>query len=514
MEQMADYYVTLKPIRKNGIVPVGMNNIAFVNDPAVEEVGIYLSKHDEKIVADDTTQKKILEYLNSCGVQKPDNWQEVTEEEYFEAKNINLSNNPENSESYNDFQKRGGGGQWLVRYKYSGPFDGKNRSFCSSILRRGRLYTEEEIKNGLSNNEFGNYSIFDYKGSYGCRHIWKRHIYFEDYEDDEVRKVGFTPQVVARLDDREATTLNAYLSADEKMQVIAPLLIPNKRIARNDELGRYNMIFSADTINDIYEVALSRDMFSKKDLYKDTHKGATAPSYVVEAWITLSENDKAYSQYGFDINRMPVGTLFVHSQVTDKLFWEREIKLNKKYAYSIEALMNLSIVELSKQNENFIQTNNTEMEKSQVKLPDGEHLIEGKIYIVKDGVVVEIKEVTEEQVAVIEEVAKDATPETMEEVTEEKKEEPKTELSEDKPTEEEKPKEELAEIPEVVVEETKPDTSEIEKLKEVQDEIIEELSKLRSQIETTGEEVAVEMSDIRPLWRKISDSLNVNQKSK
>ena len=176
--------------------------------------------------------------------------------------------------------------------------------------------------------------------------------------------------------------------------------------------------------------------------------------------------------------------------------------------------MSSKIIFFSKQNENFIQTNNTEMEKSQVKLPDGEHLIEGKIYIVKDGVVVEIKEVTEEQVAVIEEVAKDATPETMEEVTEEKKEEPKTELSEDKPTEEEKPKEELAEIPEVVVEETKPTPSEIEKLKEVQDEIIEELSKLRSQIETTGEEVAVEMSDIRPLWRKISDSLNVNQKSK
>jgi len=195
MEEIATYYVTLKPIREGGISPVGMKNIAFVNDPAVEEVGIYLNYHDKKIVADDATKVALLDYLNGCGIEQPENWREVSEEEYLEARTLNLGNNPEDSESYNDLQKKGGGGQWLVRYKYSGPKDDKTRDFCSQILSLGRIYTEEEISNGLSNPEFGNYPIFDYKGSYGCRHVWKRMIFFEDYEDNEVRRVGNVPQI-------------------------------------------------------------------------------------------------------------------------------------------------------------------------------------------------------------------------------------------------------------------------------------------------------------------------------
>lgn len=481
MAEIADYYVTLKPIREGGVSPIGMKNIAFVPDPAVEEIGIYLNVHDKRVVVTDEMHAKILDYLKSCGQVKPSNWVEVSDEEYLEAKAVNLG--VEDSESYNDFPKKGGGGQWLVRYYYDGPEDDKNRSFCAEVLSLGRIYTEEEIKNGLSNPEFGNYSIWDYKGSYGCRHRWRRQIYFEDFEDNEVRKVGFVPQVVARLDDREATTLNAYLSKDEKMQVVAPLLIPEKKIFRNDEIGRYNMIFTADTINELRDIALSRDLFKREDLFKDTHNGGVAPSYVLEEWITLSVDDKAYTEYGFDINRNPVGTWFILSQITDKGYWENEIKKNGKHAYSIEALMNLSIVKLSKQ---------AEMEKDQIVLPDGEHLINGTIYIVKDGVVVEKKEVTAEQEEVVEAVAESA-PEAM------------------------------AETPTVVVEETPEATPVVEetpvvegepdrlaKLEATQDELMGEIAKLRAELEAPKlEETPVIMSDVRPMWRRISDGINV-----
>ena len=483
MSEIATYYVTLKPIREGAPNAIGMRNIAYVNDPAVEEVGIYLQEHDARIVVDDSTQNAILNYLKTCGIVKPDNWIEVTEEEYLSAREVNLG--VEDSESYNDFQKKGGGGQWLVRYEYSGPNDDKTRSFCSEVLSLGRLYTEEEIKNGLSNPEFGNYSIFDYKGSYGCRHVWKRKIYFEDYEDGEVRRVGYVPQVVMRLDDREATTLNAYLSKDEKMQVVAPLLVPEKDIFRNDEIGRYNMRFSKESINELREVALSVGTFEKEDLFKDTHKGGVAPSYVLEQWITMSADDKAYTEYGFDINRLPIGTWFIHSQVTDKNYWEKEIKGNKKYAYSIEALMNLSIIKMSK------------MEKEQIVLPDGEHLINGTIYIVEGGVVVSTKEVTPEQEEVIEEVATECLSET----TEEKPvvEEVLAEVTEPTPTTEDAPVED----------------DRLAKLEKTQEDLMLEIAKLKGEMEAPKvEDLPIEMSDNRPVWKRLSDGINAikNQK--
>lgn len=486
MDEIADYYVTLKPIREGAPHAIGMRNIAYVNDPALDEIGIFLSEQDARFVADENTQKQILDYLKTCGIVRPDNWKESTEDEYLADREINLA--VTDQESYNDVTKKDGSGQWLVRYEYTGPRDSLNRSFCAEILDLGKLYTEEEIVNGLSNPDFKGYSIFTYKGSYGCRHVWKRRIYFEDYEDGDVRRVGFVPQVAMRLDDREAQTLNAYLSKDEKMQVLAPLLIPDKKIFRNDEIGRYNMIFSKETIQELYNIALSKGVFEKEDLFKDTHVGGKAPSYVLESWISESETDKAYTEYGLDPTRLKVGTLFVLSQVTDKDYWEKEIKANKKYAYSIEALMNLSIIKMSK------------MEKEQIVLPDGEHLISGTLYVVKDGIVIEKKEVTSEQEEIIEEVAETA-PEAMSET----------------PVEEVKPVEEMEESPTATItEETAlPEDDRLTKLEKTLEELLMEIAKLKGELEAPKlEELPIEMSDKRPMWKRVSDGINANKKQK
>jgi rRNA maturation endonuclease Nob1 len=475
--EIATYYVTLQPTHDKGRNADGMHHIAFVDDPAIEEVGIYLQKHDPRMVADEQTKSKILEYLHGCGQEVPANWREVTDEEYLAAKEIELTTDPTSRESFNDFPNPKGGGQWLVRYKYFTP-DGNpvietTRDFCREIIALNRIYTEEEIQNGLSNPEFGNYSIFDYKGSYGCRHVWKRQIYYEDYEDNEVRKVGFVPRVVSRLDDSDATTLNAFLSKDEKMQVCAPLLIPDKDVYRNDEIGKYNMRFSAQTISELRTLAASKGVLERKDLFKDTHEGGTAPSYILKEWITENENDPAYTEYGFDVRRVPIGSWMVLSQITDKEFWNKEIKGNKKYAYSIEALINLTIIKMQK------------MENEKIVLPDGEHLINGTIYVVEGGQVVSTKEVTEQQEEVIEEVAEAAA--------------------------EEAPVEELAAVeaaPAVEALEEAPahvEDDRISKLESQLSEMVTEVATLRALIEKPAveETVDVQMAKV-PLWKSLA----------
>lgn len=478
MAQIAEYYVTLKPTHDKGRNADGMHHIAFVDDPAIEEIGIYLNKHDARIVADETIQAAIIEHLKNCGQELPKHWKEVSDDEFRESVGIELTTDPLARTSFNDYPNPKGGGQWLVRYRYEGPKDDRNREFCSQILSIGRIYTEEEIKNGLSNPEFGNYSIFDYKGSYGCRHVWRRQIYYEDYEDDEVRKVGNVLYVSRKLDDSDARTLNKFLSKDEKMQVVAPLLIPEKRVFRNDELGQYNMIFTAETIAELRSIAEQKGVLMSTNLFKDTHQGGVAPSYILDEWVVSSSDDKAYTEYGFSPQRVPLGTWMVHSQITDRDFWEKEIKLNKKHAYSIEALINLSIIKMQKMAET----------TEKVVLPDGEHLINGTIYVVQGGEVVSTKAVTEQQEDVIEEVAEEAI-ETMSATPKKEETTPVTAMETVAPT----PAAPAAE------------EDRLSKLESQMGEMVTEIASLRAQLEMPAPtDVDVKMEKARPIWQTLA----------
>lgn len=72
-------------------------------------------------------------------------------------------------------------GMFKIRYKYIGPRDEKNRDFCADVLDMNLLYRKEDIDMmsfSTTNPEFGTYSIFNYKGSYGCRHNWGRRVFF------------------------------------------------------------------------------------------------------------------------------------------------------------------------------------------------------------------------------------------------------------------------------------------------------------------------------------------------
>lgn len=105
--------------------------------------------------------------------------------------------------------KKGNEGEWLVRYKYEGPKDNRNRKFCSELLSLGLLYRKEDIDAMTfrsENKEFGRYSIWKFKGSYGCRHHWRRQIFFLDYESGDINRVGRVPAI--NPDDDEATKVN------------------------------------------------------------------------------------------------------------------------------------------------------------------------------------------------------------------------------------------------------------------------------------------------------------------
>ena len=212
---------------------------------------------------------------------------------------------------------------------------------------------------------------------------------YSDGEELGIEQIAFTstPAIITKglaFDEHK----KLFFSDDLKYRVVAPAMIPME-IYRNDEDGdEYYVQFSVETIENIHSKFMqdlsNRNVFN---LEHDTDK--TVPAYVLEAWIVEDpKKDKAYSSYGIEV---PKGTLMVTAQVTDKDYYN-ELVANEQIGFSIEGFLGLK---LSKQ-----------LNKYSMKLPDGEHLIEGKIYIVVDGEVTEIKDapVVEEE-AMTEEIA-------------------------------------------------------------------------------------------------------------
>lgn len=228
---------------------------------------------------------------------------------------------------------------------------------------------------------------------------------YSEGEDLGIEQIAFTstPAIKVKGMAFSAQTKPMKFNDDIKYRITAPALIPME-IYRFDEdtEEEYYVKFTAEEIEKIH-AKFMRDMLNKDlfNLEHDTEK--TVPAYVLEAWIVdTPKEDKAYSSFGIEV---PEGTLMVTAQVTDKEYYA-ELVAQEQIGFSIEGYLGMKLKE-QKQSQNNIQMN-------ELMLPDGEHIINEKIYIVKNGKVVEVKDV--EKVEASEEVALEDT--VVEETTE------------------------------------------------------------------------------------------------
>lgn len=232
----------------------------------------------------------------------------------------------------------------------------------------------------------------------------------DEYSDGEtlgIEMIAFTNLPAIKVKGMAFGSDKRLMFADDvKYRITAPAMIPMDIYRKNDGDGEYYVQFTEEVIEQIHTKFMAdlrnRDIFN---LEHDTEK--KVPAYILETWIVDNpKQDKAFSTFGIEV---PKGTLMVTAQVTDAEYFA-ELVANDQVGFSIEGFLGLKLSEQIKLNK--------------MMLPDGEHRIEDKIYVVKDGEVVEIKEVekepteevVEEEMAT-EEVAMEDT--TVEETTEE-----------------------------------------------------------------------------------------------
>jgi len=230
--------------------------------------------------------------------------------------------------------------------------------------------------------------------------------YSENGEDLGIEQIAFTstPAIKVMGHAFNSQVKPMVFKDAVKYRIIAPALIPMEIYRKDDEDGKeYYVSFSVEEIEKIHSKFM-RDM-SNKDLFNLEHDTTeTVPAYILEAWIVDSPlKDKAYSSFGIEV---PTGTLMVTAQVTDVEYYNHLVD-NDQVGFSIEGYLGMKLKEVT-QLKTKINMN---------KLPDGEHTIEGKIYIVKDGEITEIRDVKVEETT--EEVALEDTVVEEEEVVEE-----------------------------------------------------------------------------------------------
>lgn len=236
----------------------------------------------------------------------------------------------------------------------------------------------------------------------------------EEYSEGEelgIDMIAFTSKPAVMVKGMAFKAVENFFFKDEpKMRIVAPAMIP-MNIYRNDEGEEYYVQFTEQEIENIYSKFM-QDL-NNQNLFNLEHTEKKVPAYILEAWIVDNpKEDKSFSTYGIEV---PKGTLMLTAQITDKEYYQ-ELVNKDQIGFSIEGFLGLKL--------------SNQLNKLSMKLPDGEHLIEGKIYVVKDGEVIEIKE----------EVPAEMEAEMAEEVVEEEIKEEEVEAAEV----EEKVEEEIA----------------------------------------------------------------------
>jgi hypothetical protein len=204
---------------------------------------------------------------------------------------------------------------------------------------------------------------------------------FADGENLGIEMIAFTKTPAIKVKGMAFSAEKKMIFADDlKYRITAPAMIPMDIYRNSKEDGEYYVQFTAEVIDKIHSKFMAdlrnRDIFN---LEHDTDK--KVPAYILDIWtVDNPTKDKAFSTFGMEV---PQGTLMMTVQVTDKDYYNKLVE-DGQIGLSIEGFLGLKLSE---------QLNPNNMNK----LPDGEYLVEDKIYVVKGGEVIEVKEMKKEE---------------------------------------------------------------------------------------------------------------------
>lgn len=268
-------------------------------------------------------QDKIVETLEDKGITLDsllkEGWVVLKEEEMGEEQ-FGL---PTKSDAKPDAYTDEGTQKLKVLYQYRGPVDDKNRKFCSRMMsltdKYGLLWRKEDIDR-LSimgkNEEFSSYDIFQYRGSFNCRHRWT--------------KVYLKREQITPLDETKLSK-HSFSLDEEKRLIVGPLMLADKLILRVDENDEpYYVYFTKSTIKSIATKMMKEKFLDRVNIEHNEQDRVDA--YMVESWIVEDQYKDKQQVFGLSY---PPGSWIGMYKIEDDRAWEM-VKEGKVKAFSIE----------------------------------------------------------------------------------------------------------------------------------------------------------------------------------
>jgi hypothetical protein len=129
---------------------------------------------------------------------------------------------------------------------------------------------------------------------------------------------------------------------NDKRTIVAPVLIPDKRIYRVDERTghEYEVFVTAETIEKLAQQYLMKGYQNKATV--EHGENIDGDVTVVESWVSKSSTKDKSANYFTRI--FPAGTWFVTMKVNDEKLWQDYVKTGKVKAISIEGLFGHQLV--------------------------------------------------------------------------------------------------------------------------------------------------------------------------
>ena len=155
--------------------------------------------------------------------------------------------------------------------------------------------------------------------------------------DDDISGVEFISLVDDPAIEENFILLNKQfmlaIDTDKKI-LLGPLLIPDKKIYRNDnKIGEYNIVFSKDTILKIQRKYNKKNNNGKINLH---HKeDAIVEGFLTENWIIEDENFDKSKKYGFNL---PLGSWMGSVYIENDEFWNDVVKTGEVKGFSVELM--------------------------------------------------------------------------------------------------------------------------------------------------------------------------------
>jgi hypothetical protein len=168
----------------------------------------------------------------------------------------------------------------------------------------------------------------------------------EDSETDEVYALSLVENPAIEADwvyFTEHKEQVKFATVDnDKRTIVAPVLIPDKRIYRVDERTghEYEVFVTAETIEKLAQQYLMKGYQNKATV--EHSENIDGDVTVVESWVSKSSTKDKSANYFTRI--FPAGTWFVTMKVNDEKLWQDYVKTGKVKAISIEGLFGHSLV--------------------------------------------------------------------------------------------------------------------------------------------------------------------------